>query len=216
MSKHGLEDTGRTGYFMSEESQFRLQKLRGHMLFLSQLAQPRTHDEDDGWGPEIGGDQLAVCLEVLADQAERVLDALSWPARRDAGHGGRALDDAPAEAASGEDEAGAQDGFSFGVTPDQIDALHRLAEMLSAHGDMASGSAEAAFTPHTVSRVGRAIHEGGEALREILRQVKTQRLGRRVGDVRGAYGSFPARRRVRRGQVRFPVLRRGRKGDGGN
>ncbi|WP_425481499.1 XAC0095 family protein, partial [Luteimonas suaedae] len=35
------------GYFLPEDSQFRLKKLHDHMMFLSQLAQPRTHDEDE-------------------------------------------------------------------------------------------------------------------------------------------------------------------------
>ncbi|WP_407351134.1 XAC0095 family protein [Luteimonas sp. R10] len=86
MSKHELDEMDTTGYFLPEESQFRLKKLHGHMVFLSQLAQPRTYDEEEtGWGPQISGMQLAVCLEVLAAQTGRVLDEVTWPAEREVG-----------------------------------------------------------------------------------------------------------------------------------
>lgn len=85
MSKREMDEMGTTGYFLPEDSQFRLKKLHGHMVFLSQLAQPRTYDEEEtGFGPEISGDELAVCLELLAEQAERVLDEVTWPAARKA------------------------------------------------------------------------------------------------------------------------------------
>lgn len=83
MSKHTMDALGTTGYFLPEESHFRLKKLHGHMEFLSQLAQPRRDDEEDtGFGPEITGDEMAVCLELLAEQAGRVLDEVTWPAER--------------------------------------------------------------------------------------------------------------------------------------
>ncbi|WP_425481505.1 XAC0095 family protein, partial [Luteimonas suaedae] len=47
MSKFNSDDLGMLGYFLPEDSQFRLKKLHDHMVFLSQLAQPRTHDEDE-------------------------------------------------------------------------------------------------------------------------------------------------------------------------
>lgn len=85
MSKHTMDARGTTGYFLPEESHFRLKKLHGHMEFLSQLAQPRRDDEEDtGFGPEITGDEMAVCLELLAEQAGRVLDEVTWPAERKA------------------------------------------------------------------------------------------------------------------------------------
>ncbi|WP_202842411.1 XAC0095 family protein [Luteimonas saliphila] len=83
MSKYELDEMDTTGYFLPEESHFRLKKLHAHMEFLSQLAQPRRHDEEEtGFGPEISGDEMAVCLELLAEQAERVLDEVTWPAER--------------------------------------------------------------------------------------------------------------------------------------
>ncbi|MDH5821977.1 hypothetical protein QFW77_03080 [Luteimonas sp. RD2P54] len=85
MSNREPNDPGMTGYFLPEDSHFRLKKLHEHMVFLSQLAQPRTDDEEStGWGPQISGGELAVCLEQLADQAERVLDEVTWPAKQGA------------------------------------------------------------------------------------------------------------------------------------
>lgn len=83
MQGSGQKDAGTSGYFLPEESQFRLKKLHTHMRFLSTLAQPRMFEEDEaGYGPEIGGDELAVCLELLAEQAERVLDEAAGSAVR--------------------------------------------------------------------------------------------------------------------------------------
>lgn len=101
MSKHALDEMDTIGYFLPEESHFRLKKLQGHMEFLSQLAQPRTHDEEEAnRGPQISGMELAVCLEVLAAQTEQVLDEVTWPAERKLGHEqSRARDEDDAEEA---------------------------------------------------------------------------------------------------------------------
>ncbi|WP_407352153.1 XAC0095 family protein [Luteimonas sp. R10] len=119
MSKHELDDLDTTGYFLPEESQFRLKKLHGHMVFLSQLAQPRTYDEEEtGWGPQISGMQLAVCLEVLAAQTGRVLDEVTWPAEREVGRRqSQARDEDEAEDPAQADEvlvAGAQEDDEAG------------------------------------------------------------------------------------------------------
>ena len=186
MSKHDWDKTDTTGYFMSEDSQFRLKKLHEHMVFLSHLAQPRTYDEDPRDGPEISGNELAICMELLAEQAELVLDTLTWPAQRKVGG-------APAEVVSGQEDDEEEDAedFAFGVTPAQMDALNRLVDTLSAHGGGMPGSSEAASSDSTPSPVGHLIHEGLDALREILAQVQTQHLGRRVGETRAVYGSVP-------------------------
>lgn len=120
MSNRETNDPGMTGYLLPEDSHFRLKKLHEHMVFLSQLAQPRTYDEEStGWGPQISGGELAVCLEQLADQAERVLGEVTWPARQvarrkpsQAGDEAGASEDSPldAEAADvGAADAGAAD-----------------------------------------------------------------------------------------------------------
>ncbi|WP_386263523.1 XAC0095 family protein, partial [Xanthomonas translucens] len=42
MAYDRLDDETMPGYFLPEESQFRLAKLRDHVRFLVRLAQPRT------------------------------------------------------------------------------------------------------------------------------------------------------------------------------
>ncbi|MGJ4801924.1 XAC0095 family protein [Luteimonas sp. SDU82] len=83
MSKYTLDETDTTGYFLPEDSHFRLAKLQDYLDFLRQLAQPRTHDEEErNRGPQISGMELAVCMEILAEQVEQVLDEVTWPAER--------------------------------------------------------------------------------------------------------------------------------------
>ncbi|MDR7192420.1 XAC0095 family protein [Luteimonas terrae] len=79
MSKLTTEVRGEVGYFLPEESQFRLRKLHQHIEFLSRLAEPRVDEEEDG--PEIDHPALAGCLELLGEQVQQVLDTVSWPAR---------------------------------------------------------------------------------------------------------------------------------------
>ncbi|WP_407353992.1 XAC0095 family protein [Luteimonas sp. R10] len=102
MSKFDSDDQDMPGYFLPEDSQFRLKKLHEHMVFLSHLAQPRTHDEEQEWVPEIRVGELAVCLELLAEQAGLVLKEVSWPAEREAE---REPASATPEAEAVEDEA---------------------------------------------------------------------------------------------------------------
>ena len=68
------------GFYLSEESHHRLVRLKDHMHFLSRLAQPRTVAEERDRAPAVRMDELAFCLELLADQIDLVLDDLSWPA----------------------------------------------------------------------------------------------------------------------------------------
>ena len=82
MSHDRLNDEDMSGYFLPEESQFRLEKLSGHVRFLARLAQPRTHDEERAAEPRVRMDELAFCLELLADQVDLVLHEVSWPAQR--------------------------------------------------------------------------------------------------------------------------------------
>ncbi|KGK57272.1 hypothetical protein NC00_13500 [Xanthomonas cannabis pv. phaseoli] len=71
------------GYFLPEHAQHRLQQLRDHMRFLAHLSQPRTQAEEQARQPAICMDELAFCLELLADQMTQVLVQLQWPARLD-------------------------------------------------------------------------------------------------------------------------------------
>ncbi|AEQ95422.1 XAC0095 family protein [Xanthomonas oryzae pv. oryzicola] len=62
------------GYYLPEGAQYRLQQLRDHMRFLARLAQPRTQAEEQARQPAICMDEVAFCLELLAEQVGRVLD----------------------------------------------------------------------------------------------------------------------------------------------
>jgi hypothetical protein len=84
MSNPAFNDLETRGYFLPEDSQTRLKKLRDHMQFLMELAQPRTWKEEHERAPEVAVDHLAICLEFLAEQADLVLQEVSWPARREA------------------------------------------------------------------------------------------------------------------------------------
>ncbi|MCF7220760.1 XAC0095 family protein [Marilutibacter chinensis] len=196
MSKRKPEETKAVGYVLPADGQVRLKSLYEHMRRLSHLAQSRARDGAPAGAPGAGAGELAVCLELLAEQAERVLDALSSPAEREAAPTSRQVQDAPARATSTQQVAEAQGGFFFGVTVDQIDALQTLAAKLSAHGDVVTGSGDAAFADQTLPTIGHAIFEEAEALRGILWQVNTQRLGGRVGETRPVYGVVPVRERI--------------------
>jgi len=70
------------GYYLPEEAQYRLQQLRDHIRFLARLAQPRTLDEEREAAPKVRAGELAVCMELLAEQVDMVLREVSWPAQR--------------------------------------------------------------------------------------------------------------------------------------
>ncbi|MDV2453420.1 XAC0095 family protein [Xanthomonas hortorum] len=69
------------GYYLPEGAQYRLQQLRDHMRFLARLAQPRTQAEEQLRQPAIHMDELAFCLQLLAEQATQALEQVQWPAR---------------------------------------------------------------------------------------------------------------------------------------
>ncbi|KER79990.1 hypothetical protein GW16_21125 [Xanthomonas arboricola pv. celebensis] len=69
------------GYYLPEGAQYRLQQLRDHMRFLARLAQPRTQAEERARQPAICMDELAFCLELLAEQVTQALAQMQWPAR---------------------------------------------------------------------------------------------------------------------------------------
>ncbi|MEA9829784.1 hypothetical protein VDG09_19370 [Xanthomonas campestris pv. raphani] len=68
------------GYYLPEGAQYRLQQLRDHMRFLARLAQPLTQAEEQLRQPAICMDELAFCLELLADQMTHALKQVQWPA----------------------------------------------------------------------------------------------------------------------------------------
>jgi len=183
MSTFDSDDLGTMGYFLPEDSQFRLKKLREYVEFLSHLAQPRRPDEDQEFTAEIRVGEVAICLELLAEQMGLVLDDISSPAYRSEGEVVPGADAAP-EAA--EEVPGDADGrYLFGVTLDQIDTLHRLISMISAHGDVVIASDEAEFADGTLSVLGDAIFNDARTVREIIRQVESQRLVQAHGSQTG-------------------------------
>lgn len=222
MSKFEMDDEDTVGYFLPEDSQFRLKKLREHMDFLSRVAQPRTANEDDEYIPDIRAGEVAVCLELLGEQVELVLDEVTYPATRELSAARSAAqaredDDEDAE----EDDADADDdsrvhasaadvpALRFGVTLDQIDALNRLLELISAHGDAVSAGEMADHATQTMPVMGHAIFDHAAEVRKILLQVEHQRIdggaprSNRVREARAAYGVMPVRGALRR--VQSPV-----------
>ncbi|MEA5123212.1 XAC0095 family protein [Xanthomonas floridensis] len=67
------------GYYLPDGAQYRLQQLRDHMRFLARLAQPRTQAEEQLRQPAICMDELAFCLQLLAEQVNQVLSGVERP-----------------------------------------------------------------------------------------------------------------------------------------
>jgi hypothetical protein len=163
------------------------------MQFLTGLAQPRTWKEEHERAPEVSVDHLAICLELLAEQADLVLQEVSWPARREAAEDTPDRDLTAATAPENSDAT--IEHFAFSITGEQVDQLDRLVAMISAHGDITAAGFTAQLADHTVPPFGQAMHNGATALRDILDQVEAQRPGRMprrptgVGEERAVYGT---------------------------
>lgn len=169
MSYDRLDDEDMPGYFLPEESQFRLAKLRDHVRFLVRLAQPRTPDEERAAEPKVRMGELALCLELLADQVELVLDALSYPAQRtDTTPGARPA--ATVEAAPG------VGGSAFRVTLAQLDQLTLLAETVSAHARAVAAGDATARAGRALPEVGNTLCEAANAMQALLLQIERQPL----------------------------------------
>lgn len=185
MSKHAWDEKDTTGYFLPEDSRFRLKKLYEYMVFLSQLAQPRRHDEDQERMPDIRVGELAVCLELLAEQVGRVLDETTWPAEREVGRDrSRARDEAdvpeaPTKAAEADTAViaeDAEDRWVFGMTMDQLDTLNRLHDRLYAHGDLIFSAGRLDLADGTLTVIGDVIFEAVGAVRDLMDKVAEQHL----------------------------------------
>jgi hypothetical protein len=190
MSMFDSNDLGMPGYFLPEDSQSRLKKLHDQITFLSRLAQPRSWNEQNHALTMPMG-ELAVCLESLAEQVALVLEELSWPAHRQKDTAEETERNvAPAELPQA--SSAAAEGFAY-ITLDQFDALDRLVQTLSAHGDVVACSHAADLADRTLPRAGQAIYDGVEAVRAILDEVQAQQLqpppGARngVGETRAVY-----------------------------
>jgi hypothetical protein len=185
MSKFDSEDLETMGYFLPEDSQLRLKKLREYVEFLANLARPRTSVEEKEWYAEIRPGEVAICLELLEEQIAQVLNELSWPAERGERVGACEADAhanaedytqaaEPVVAEPVMDEAGNR--FLFGVTLNQIDEINLLLESLRAHGHVVTCGDHAELSDVTLSIMGDAIVRDVEKLRDINRAVNAQRL----------------------------------------
>jgi hypothetical protein len=202
MSTFDSDDLETMGYFLPEDSQLRLKKLREYAEFLSHMAQPRTADEEQEWIPEIRVGEVAICLELLAEQVGLVLDDLSWPAYRSEREAALGAEAEP-EAAEVSGDAGGR--YIFGVTLEQVDTLNRLIDMIVALGDVVIASDGAEFADGTLSVLGDAIFNDARTVRAIMRQVGSQRLEQArgsqtgVGEERAVYHVVRARLPVKKG-----------------
>ena len=220
MSKFDSDDLETMGYFLPEDSQSRLKKLHEYVEFLSHVVQPRTSDEEREGVPEIRVGEVAICLELLAEQVGLVLDETSWPAYRSERKAALGTDAEPEVAEEVTDHAGGR--YIFGVTLEQVDMLNRLIGMISAHGDVVITSDDAEFADHTLSLLGDAIFGDARTVREIIRQVESQRLGQArgsqtgVGEELAAYHAGRAYLSVdsKKNGVRFTYNRLNYRGEG--
>jgi hypothetical protein len=218
MSTFNADDLETKGYFLPEDSQLRLKKLREYVEFLANLARPRKADEAKEWSAEIRPGEVAICLELLEEQIAQVLGELSWPAERgDRAAAGEADAEAVAEAYTEaaepdaaepvRDEAGNR--FLFGVTLDQVDEINLLLSSLRALGNVVTCSDHAELSDVTLSIMGDAIVRDTEKLRDINRAVNAQRLepprGTKPGvrEEQATYLALPAR--VPMGGVSYAV-----------
>lgn len=191
MSKRESDDRDKPGYFLPKDSQLRLTRLSDYTKYLARLARLRTWDEGREWAPDVRMGELGICLELLAQQADLVLDEMSWVAPRQAGKSGaeRSAESVAAPGVPGT----ADERFVFGVTVDQVDALDRLIQTISAHGDVVAAGHNAELAAHTLPLMGQAIYDAAVAVRDILDQVEAQRLRQEpclrsdVGEEHGAY-----------------------------
>ncbi|WP_295965329.1 hypothetical protein [uncultured Xanthomonas sp.] len=162
-------DDDMPGYFLPEDSQFRLTKLRDHVRFLVRLAQPRTQAEERAAEPKVRMSELALCLELLAERVDLVLDALSYPAQRTGTTLG-GWSDATVRAAP---DAGSG---TFRVTQQQIDRLTQLADTVLANAQMVAAGDAAERAGQALPEVGSTLCAAASEVRELLLQITRQPL----------------------------------------
>ena len=201
MSTFDADDLETMGYFLPEDSQLRLKKLREYVEFLANLARPRTSVEEKECYAEIRPGEVAVCLELLEEQIAQVLNELSWPAERGEADAHANAEDSieaaePAVAEPVMDEAGNR--CLFGVTLTQLDDINLLLDSLRAHGNVVTCSDHAELSDVTLSIMGDAIVRDAQKLRDIIDDVNAQQLGpprgTRTGvrEERATYHALPA------------------------
>ena len=72
---------------------------------------------------------------------------------------------------------GAEDAYAYRIAVRQMDALDSLLRMLAAHGDLLAITRATDLAKGTLPAIGQALHTHALAMRDILDQVETQRLG---------------------------------------
>ena len=174
MSTFESDDRDTRGYFLPEHSQRRLQKLRDYAEFLSHIAQPRTPDAEQEGAHAINAEQVAICLEFLVEQMGLVLSDLSFPAYRAESDAAPAIHATPQAADTMPYDTGER--YPFGITLNQVDALNRLIDMITAHGDVITTTHATELADHTLSLLGHAIFTDARALRDIIDQIEAQHL----------------------------------------
>lgn len=208
MSTFDADDLQATGYFLPEDTQRRLKKLREYVAFLAKFARPRAPEQGQAWTAEIRVGEVATCLELLQGQIGQLLDELSRPAGRGE-RAGACETDARADAdddavAAAPDTAepvmdAADNRCLFGVTLDQLDEINLLLDSVRAHGTVVTTSDHAELNGFTLSIMGDAIVRDAQKLRDIIRDVDAQQLGPTQGartgvrEERAVYHVLPAR-----------------------
>lgn len=195
MSDEILEDVGAAGYYLPEDDKARLERLLKQLALLKRMGRRLRAGDDSPFDWK----KFSNRLEHVAKELEDVLDETAWPAYRTAvaeepeTTPGASASSPEATYADSDTDDGVEidtdddtdddirtERFVAGVTLDQIDALDRLIQMISAHGDVVSASDMADFADYTLTMMGHAIFDGAEAVRDILDQVEEQRLPQAV------------------------------------
>ena len=204
MSKFDTEDRGERGYFLPEDGRARLRKLHAHMAWLSRLAEPGAGEVEHAHETDVPA--LAGGLALLAEEAQRVLDTVSWPARMEAEREPTTADDMGEDASDADAIAQAGDAefsasaaqsprrYVCAMTLDQLDEINRLLERLAAQGDLlAAGPGD--FATSTIPAIGEALFAGANEVHDIIRDVASQRFeaGSRVREMPAVYGSVVGR-----------------------
>lgn len=188
MAHDRLDDEDMPGYLLPEDSQFRLTKLRDHVRFLVRLAQPRTPAEEYAAEPKVRMGELALCLELLAEQVDLVLDALSYPAQRtDTMQGAR-----HAAAALASDTGGA----AFRVTLEQLHRLTQLAGTVSAQAQVLTDADATEHAGQALPQASEVLCNAANAMRVLLERIERQPLHdvapNAVREERAVYALEPA------------------------
>ena len=147
-----------------------------------------------GRRPDLRTADLEICLQLLAEQPQIVLDEVTWPAEREV-QSAASTSAAEERDVSQEGASAASRRYVSGITGGQFHALERLVAALAARGDvMGGGQRRAAVASQAVSLVGQAVCNGMDAVRAILVDMEAQSLvqpaaRKDLGEERAIYGA---------------------------